>query len=982
MRRSTQRFGGLIDHHSMLSFTFNSCKMTGYKGDTLASALLANGQKLVGRSFKYHRPRGIFGIGSEEPNALMHLHQGAHGEPNTRATTVELFDGLKAHSQNHLFSLNYDLLAINDFLSPFFSAGFYYKTFMWPKAFWEKLYEPLIRSTAGLGTLSILPDPDCYDNGYLHCDLLIVGAGPAGLAAAIVAGRAGARVLIADEDFLPGGRLNFENLLINELPGNEWAALMAAELDSMDNVQLLRRTTVFGAYDHGIFGAIERRTDHLKEVNDKPRQVLWRIYSKRSLICAGATERSIAFPSNDRPNIMLAGAARGYLNRFGVAVGKRTAIFTNNDNGWLTAIDYSNQGLEVPIVIDTRNSSSVNIPDGMKHKFGGRVINTKGRRNVQSILLADGRAVKIDCLAVSGGWSPNIHLTCHKRNKPIWNNQIVAFVPGSDLDQGMSVAGAANGSLDLSSCLKEGIAAAEMIAHDLGYNPLPVSLPKTNREQVSISAFWHVKEGIGRAWLDLQNDVTVDDIEQAHTEGFQVAEHIKRYTTLGMATDQGKTSNVMSLAILSSITGKSIEETGTTIYRPPYTPVTIGAFAGRSRSKNFRPLRRIPSHNWAESNGAEFIEVGNWLRPQWYRKRGEEHWRQIVDREVSTTRKSVGICDVTTLGKIDIQGRDANKFLNKVYANGFQTLQVGKIRYGLMLREDGIVYDDGTTARLAENHYLMTTTTANAGLVFRQLEFARQCLWPRMDVHLISVTDGWAQFAVAGPNSRKLLQKLIDPCHAITNEAFPFMTYGEFTICGGATARLFRISFSGELAYEIAVPARLGNSMMALLMDAGKEFNAVPYGTEALGVMRIEKGHIAGNELDGRTTANQLGLERMISKKKDSIGSILSQRPGVNEKDDFRLMGFRPVDKSNYISAGAHFFENGVEMNLENDQGWMSSAAYSPTLGHSIGLGFIKRGNSRIGEKVIAADPLRGQKFSVEIISSHFFDPDGERLRG
>ncbi|MDE2739272.1 MAG: sarcosine oxidase subunit alpha, partial [Paracoccaceae bacterium] len=454
-----------------------------------------------------------------------------------------------------------------------------------------------------------------------------------------------------------------------------------------------------------------------------------------------------------------------------------------------------------------------------------------------------------------------------------------------------------------------------------------------------------------------------------------------RYTTLGMATDQGRTSNVSALAIMSERTGKSISETGTTIFRPPYTPIPIGAFAGRSRGKHFRPTRFTPSHRWAEKKGAVFVETGNWLRAQWYPLEGETHWRQSVDREVLTTRNSVGVCDVSTLGKIDCQGTDAAEFLNRVYANPFLKLPVGKVRYGLMMREDGIVYDDGTVARLDENHYVITTTTANAVLVFRQLEFARQCLWPQLDVHLISTTDGWAQFSVAGPNSRSLLAKITDDFD-LSNEVFPFMACANLTVCGGWKARLFRISFSGELAYEIAVPSRYGNSMMETLMEAGQEFNVVPYGTEALGVMRIEKGHFAGNELTGQTTAFNLGLDRMVSKKKDSIGNKLSERPGLNQPDGIRLVGFVPVDKNKQFNAGAHFVSKGKEKNLENDEGWMTSVAYSPTLGYTIGLGFIKNGLNRFGEIVHAVDPLRGNNTDVEVCSPHFYDPDGGRQRG
>ena len=971
---------GQVDTSSEVKFTFNGTHLRGHPGDTLASALLANGVRLVGRSFKYHRPRGIFTAGSEEPNALVELHKGAAQEPNTRATVTELFDGLSAKSQNHRGSLENDLLAFNDWLSPFLSAGFYYKTFMWPKSFWEKVYEPAIRSAAGLGSLSHKPDPDSYDHGYLHCDVLVIGAGPTGLMAALEAGRNGARVILADEDFLPGGRLNAETHAVDDQSGADWAAATLVELRAMPNVQIRTRTTVYGAYDHGIYGALERCTDHLAQSDGKPRQVLWRIYSKRAILCAGATERSIAFGNNDRPGVMLAGAARTYLNRYGVATGRRVAVLTNNDDGWRTVSDLQGAGVDVAALIDTRADAEPNFP-GLRVETGAAVVTTKGRRALGQITLTTGAVIDADCLAVAGGWSPNVHLTCHQRGRPTWRDDIAGFVPGPDLPPGMSVAGAANGALTLAAALREGQDAACAALEDLGHNATRGALPKASDEPAAITAFWHVGNSRHRAWIDLQNDVTAKDVKQSQREGFRSVELLKRYTTLGMATDQGKTANVLGLAVLAEAAGKSIPETGTTIFRPPYSPVPIGALAGRARGKDFRPYRLTPSHRWAEEQGATFVEVGTWLRAQWFARPGEKGWRDSVDREVEMTRKGVGICDVTTLGKIDIQGRDAAEFLNRVYANPFLKVPVGKVRYGVMLREDGIVYDDGTTARLTETHFVMTTTTANAVSVFRNLEFARQCLWPDLEVHLISTTDAWAQFAVAGPKSRELLSRVVDDLD-LSNEAFPFMACAPCTVFGGTPARLFRISFSGELAYEVAVPARFGDAMIRALMQVGEAFDAVPYGTEALGVMRIEKGHFAGNELTGQTTAAMLGVGGMVSKKKDAIGRVMSEREAMNTPDDMRLMGFRPVDPKVHLNAGAHFLTKGDPEDMAHDQGWMTSVAYSPELGHSIGLGFLKRGHERLGEVVRAYDPVRGKDTEVEVVSAHHIDPEGGRQRG
>ncbi len=753
MTQSHRIDGGQIDRSRTFRFTFDGLPYQGHPGDTLASALLANGVRLMGRSFKYHRPRGPISAGSEEPNALVELRTGGRQEPNTRATVAELYEGLTANSQNRWPSLRFDAMGVNDKLSTFFAAGFYYKTFMWPKSFWEKLYEPIIRRAAGLGSVTREEDPDDYDKGFLHCDLLIIGAGPAGLMAALTAGRAGKRVILADEDFRMGGRLNAETFAVGNTQGADWAAATVAELSTMPNVRLMTRTTVVGAFDHGIYSAVERVSDHLPTpAKGKPRQILWRIYTVRAILAGGATERPIAFENNDRPGIMLAGALRAYANRWGVKVGERVAVFTNNNDGIRTALDLQSKGVDVVAVIDSREGGDL-LP-GIRHLRGAEVIDTSGSLGLKTITVrqANGRSetIAVDALGVSGGWNPNVNIHSHHRSRPIYDESIAAFVPGKDGPPGLLVAGAAAGQLSTHAALRTGRDAA-IAALDLGTAP---DLPQAEDAPVKITPLWHVAHGKSRAWIDQQNDVTVKDIKLAKQENFTSVEHLKRYTTLGMATDQGKTGNVIGLAIMAELTGRSIPDTGTTIYRPPYTPVALGALAGRSRGKEFKPFRLTPSHHWAKEQGAIFVEVGNWLRTQWVPKQGETEWRQSVDREVLATRKSVGICDVTTLGKIDIQGTDAGAFLDRVYANTFSTLPVGKCRYGLMLREDGIVFDDGTTARMGEHEYVMTTTTANAVTVFRHLEFCRQCLWPELDVQLISTTEAWAQFSVAGPNAR------------------------------------------------------------------------------------------------------------------------------------------------------------------------------------------------------------------------------------
>lgn len=966
MSQSHRVDGGQIDRTKPVRFTFDALPYQGYAGDTLASALLANGVRLMGRSFKYHRPRGPLSAGSEEPNALVELRSGARQEPNTRATVVELFEGLEANSQNRWPSLRLDMLGINDRLSTFFAAGFYYKTFMWPKSFWEKLYEPIIRRAAGLGSVSREEDPDAYDKGFLHCDLLVIGAGPAGLMAALTAGRAGKRVILADEDFRLGGRLNAETFAVAGVPGADWARAAVAELAAIPTVRLMPRTTVLGAFDHGIYSAVERVSDHLPLPDaGKPRQVLWRIYSGRAVLCGGATERPIAFENNDRPGIMLAGALRAYANRWGVTAGERVAVFTNNDDGLRTAADLKAKGVEVVAVVDSRQ--------------GDEIIDTSGRSGLRSVTLRDGngrvRKIRVDALGVSGGWNPNVNIHSHQRGRPVWDGSIAAFVPGADGPPGLMVAGAAAGVLSTHGALRTGRDAAVAALGLAG----KIDVPEAEDAPVRITPLWHVAHGRGRAWIDQQNDVTVKDIKLAQQENFTSVEHMKRYTTLGMATDQGKTGNVIGLAIMAELTGRSIPETGTTVYRPPYTPVALGALAGRSRGRAFRPCRLTPSHHWALEQGATFVEAGNWLRTQWVPQAGETEWRQSVDREVLATRRSVGICDVTTLGKIDIQGTDAGAFLDRVYANTFSTLPVGKCRYGLMLREDGIVLDDGTTARMGTHEYVMTTTTANAVTVFRHLEFCRQCLWPEMDVQLISTTEAWAQFSVAGPNARKLLQKVVD--QDISDAAFPYMAAGNITV-GGLRARLFRISFSGELAYEIAVPTRYGDALLRRLLEAGAAFDAIVYGTEALGVMRVEKGHVAGGELNGQSTALNMGLGRMVSKKKDAIGMVLSQREGLNDPDGYRLVGVRPVDPEGKLTAGSHFLAQGAAPVVANDGGWLTSKVYSPHVGSDIALGYLKGGDRKIGQRMRAVNLLAGTETEVEIVSPHFVDPEGERLRG
>ncbi|MGX5801350.1 sarcosine oxidase subunit alpha [Bradyrhizobium sp. Arg314] len=982
--------GGLIDRSTPLSFRFDGKTFSGFKGDTLASALVANGVKLVGRSFKYHRPRGILTAGSEEPNALVELRSGARREPNTRATTAELYDGLEAASQNRWPSLNFDVMSVNQLFAPLFVAGFYYKTFMWPAKFWEAIYEPAIRRAAGLGRAAVVSDPDHYDKAWAHCDVVIAGSGPAGLAAALAAGRSGARVILCEEDFVPGGRLLADGGTIDGLPAAEWLSRTLAELGSMPEVRIMTRTTLFGVYDGGTYGAIEHVNDHLPVPPEhQVRQRLWRIVAKRCVVAAGSIERPIVFAGNDTPGVMMASAMRSYINRYAATPARRTALFTNNENGWRTAETAIAAGLQVAAVIDARPDVSP-AHRSLASKGGFPVLHgsvagvdggKNGVRKISVSLTGGARAeVEADGLAVSGGWNPTVGLTSYHRGRPKWRDDIAAFVPDG-APPGMVAAGAANGAFGLGACLREGFEAGAAAARDAGRSGNIGSMPVADDAAFSLTPLWHVA-GKGKAFVDQQHDVTASDVELAQREGFQSVEHLKRYTTLGMATDQGKTSNVAGLAIMAAVTGKSIPETGTTIYRPPYVPVAIGAFAGHHRDENFHATRLTPSHHWAAAQGAIFVDTGLWKRAQWYPRAGEKDWLESVTREVKAVRGGVGFCDVSTLGKIDVHGPDAGAFLDRVYINAFSSLAVGKARYGLMLREDGLVYDDGTTSRLAEDHYFLTTTTAKAGLVMQHLEFCRQVLFPELDVQLTSVSDQWAQFSIAGPKTRDLLKEVVDPAEDLSNEGFPFMGAREVKLRGGIKARLFRISFSGEMAFEISVPARYGEAMARNLMIAGVPFGVTPYGTEALGVMRIEKGHVAGPELNGTTTAADLGLGKMMSTKKDFIGRVMAGREALVAPNRQVVVGIKPTDKARRLRSGAHIIPKGETPGADNDQGYVTSVCFSPVLDQWIGLGLVERGRERIGEIVRAHDPLRGEDYDVELCNSVFYDPDGGRQRG
>ncbi|PWJ10334.1 sarcosine oxidase subunit alpha family protein [Jannaschia seohaensis] len=969
-------YGLMIDRDAPLKFRFDDTWVNGFEGDTVASALLGSGIRLMGRSFKYHRPRGPLTADSAEPNALITTHDGARRIPNIRATVQPALHGLRTRSQNAWPSLAIDALEVNDLAAPFLGAGFYYKTFMWPKAAWEKLYEPAIRRAAGLGALSGEADPWRQEKAFAHCDLLVVGGGPAGLMAALQAAEAGTDVILADEDEILGGRLTREAEQIDGRPGHVWAAETVTRLTAL-GVRIMPRTTVTGAYDGGTYGALERVSHHIADPHpDLPHDCFWRIAARACVLASGALERHIAFPMNDRPGILLASAVRAYLHRWGVAPGRRIAVFTTCDDGHRTAADLRAAGIEVPAVIDPR-------ADAPDDAIRGEVVATRGRLGLKRIEIRTSgggrRWVDCDALAVSGGWNPTLHLTCHLGARPVWDENLATFLPKAGAVPGMTVAGAAAGLFSTTQTLESGAAKARQALDGLGRRHQPVTLPDARSEAARQIAPLDVRAPKGvrhRAWLDFQNDVTTKDVRQAAQENFASVEHMKRYTTQGMATDQGKTSNVAALAVLADATGRGIPETGTTTFRPPFSPVPISAMGAGAEGAGFAPERFTTSDPAMRKAGAPMIETGLWYRPGWF-PQGSEDWRAACTREAAMVRATVGVADVSTLGKIDIQGPGAAALLDFVYTNTFSTLKQGRVRYGLMLREDGHVMDDGTTARLGPEHFVMTTTTAAAGQVMRHLEFVTQCLRPDLDVALISTTEQWAQFSVAGPHARTLIQSLV--AEPVTDETFPFMACGAVTVAGIA-GRLFRISFSGEHAYEIAVPSRYGAHLWRDLLARAEALGGGPYGMEALNVLRIEKGFVTHSEITGRVTAFDIGMDRMISAKKDCIGKAASRRPALLAHRE-ELVGLRSASGAQ-ITAGAHLYNQGTRPDAENDQGYVTSPCYSPALGTYIALGFLRDGRARMGETVRMVDRVRGQDTLVEIVAPVQVDPEGGRARG
>ena len=995
LRVKTSKF---VDETYRVSFKFNGSRYYGYKGDTLASALLANDIHLVGRSFKYHRPRGIMTSGSEEPNAIVQLHNNSdRTEPNVRATEIEIYEGLEASSQNCWPSVNFDIGGINNLLSPLLPAGFYYKTFMWPASFWEK-YEYFIRKSAGLGKSPTTPDPDIYEHEYIHCDVLIVGAGISGIMAAKTAAKNGLKTLLVDEKPNLGGSTiyqNSEHFKINNQNSGSWLEKEINEIKKIDNLDIRIRTSVAAFHGYNFLLARENLTDHLpiEQRKNKTRQKLLKIRAKKVITATGSLERPLIFDNNDRPGILLSSAIKRYADLFGVACGEKNIFLTNNDSAYETAISLIQKGIKVEAIVDNREEIESKLlyeveKNNIKVFKGFTIVNTNGYKKINRVSLMklskDGQKVigskinlSCDCLGVSGGWTPAVHLFTQSGGKLKFREEDQVFIPSKYSSDQVSL-GACNGDLTLE----------DIIENTPKYLKEFLNIKKTDYDNVEVFSsenkskrnIWLLPSdkilGKTKSFVDYQNDATAKDIKLALREGFRSIEHVKRYTTTGMGTDQGKLGNMHALGIISETAGTKMGEHGTTTFRPPYTPLTFGTIVGRNVGEYFDVFRKTPMHEWHLKNKAEFENVGQWKRA-WYYPKNNENMFEAVQRESKAARESAGILDASTLGKIDIQGTDASEFLNRVYTNAWSKLAVGKCRYGLMLNEDGMVYDDGVTTRLGENHYIMTTTTGGAANVLGKLEDYLQTEWPELDVYLTSVTDHFATISVCGPNSKKIISNVI-PDLDLSDENFPHMSFKNAKI-GKINCRVMRISFTGEHSYEINIQANYANSVWEKCMDVGKDFNITPYGTETMHLLRAEKGFIiVGQDTDATMTPIDLQMDWIVSKKKyDFIGKRSLYRSDTIKDDRKQLVGLLTDNPNEILEEGAQIVADVNKSPIEM-LGHVTSSYYSPNLKKSIALGVVRGGKNMMGKKLII--PMENKTINVTVADPVFLDKENKRL--
>ena len=995
LRVKTSKF---VDETYRVSFKFNGSRYYGYKGDTLASALLANDIHLVGRSFKYHRPRGIMTSGSEEPNAIVQLHNNSdRTEPNVRATEIEIYEGLEASSQNCWPSVNFDIGGINNLLSPLLPAGFYYKTFMWPASFWEK-YEYFIRKSAGLGKSPTTPDPDIYEHEYIHCDVLIVGAGISGIMAAKTAAKNGLKTLLVDEKPNLGGSTvyqNSEHFKINNQNSGSWLEKEINEIKKIDNLDIRIRTSVAAFHGYNFLLARENLTDHLpiEQRKNKTRQKLLKIRAKKVITATGSLERPLIFDNNDRPGILLSSAIKRYADLFGVACGEKNIFLTNNDSAYETAISLIQKGIKVEAIVDNREEIESKLlyeveKNNIKVFKGFTIVNTNGYKKINKVSLMklskDGQKVigskinlSCDCLGVSGGWTPAVHLFTQSGGKLKFREKDQVFIPNKYSSEQISI-GACNGDLTLE----------DIIENTPKYLKEFLNIKKTDYDNVEVFSsenkskrnIWLLPSdkilGKTKSFVDYQNDATAKDIKLALREVFRSIEHVKRYTTTGMGTDQGKLGNMHALGIISETAGTKMGEHGTTTFRPPYTPLTFGTIVGRNVGEYFDVFRKTPMHEWHLKNKAEFENVGQWKRA-WYYPKNNENMFEAVQRESKAARESAGILDASTLGKIDIQGTDASEFLNRVYTNAWSKLAVGKCRYGLMLNEDGMVYDDGVTTRLGENHYIMTTTTGGAANVLDKLEDYLQTEWTELDVYLTSVTDHFATISVCGPNSKKIISNII-PDLDLSDENFPHMSFKNTKI-GKINCRVMRISFTGEHSYEINIQANYANSVWEKCMDVGKDFNITPYGTETMHLLRAEKGFIiVGQDTDATMTPIDLQMDWIVSKKKyDFIGKRSLYRSDTIKDDRKQLVGLLTDNPNEILEEGAQIVADVNKSPIEM-LGHVTSSYYSPNLKKSIALGVVRGGKNMMGKKLII--PMENKTINVTVADPVFLDKENKRL--